>query len=275
MKEMVDYVLDERKTREELCHTSGVTKQTAYEDMVFIKQLFGKTEGREYLHWVLSHDKGVSDNVADAVALEVLQLLQKRYQIVLATHINTENVHTHFLINTVDITSGRKFSESVPDMLKFREKINQILETHGLNTIGTIEEFDEDTEDDIFADSNTGLSDNDEMRVYISNAVEDTVDCGVGSVEDGNIFTPGIYYSQNVGGDRFIQGNTWISGVTYDSTSEGLKANKGEQELIPGVTYEAGPVKVRLEEEEGTFFGKMCIENNRILYPGVLYEAGN
>lgn len=246
MKEMVDYVLDERKTREELCHTSGVTKQAAYEDMVFIKQLFGKTEGREYLHWVLSHDKGVSDNVADAVALEVLQLLQKRYQIVLATHINTENVHTHFLINTVDITSGRKFSESVPDMLKFREKINQILETHGLNTIGTIEEFD-----------------------------EDTVDCGVGSVEDGNIFTPGIYYSQNVGGDRFIQGNTWISGVTYDSTSEGLKANKGEQELIPGVTYEAGPVKVRLEEEEGTFFGKMCIENNRILYPGVLYEAGN
>lgn len=144
--ERVTYVFDLHKTRPELCHTLGVARRTVYDDMVFIKQLYGKTDGRQYLHWVLSYDSGVPETVADLVGQDVLRLLMGEYQAIMATHTNTANFHNHFLINTVNLVSGNKFSESISDMLVFRDKINVILESYGLQPIAQVETISETEE---------------------------------------------------------------------------------------------------------------------------------
>lgn len=144
--ERVSYIFDPNKTRPELCHTLGVARRTVYDDMVFIKQLYGKTDGRQYLHWVVSYDSGVPETVADQVGQAVLRLLNGQYQAIMATHTNTANFHNHFLINTVNLASGNKFSESISDMLVFRDKINAILEFYGLQPVGHVETISETEE---------------------------------------------------------------------------------------------------------------------------------
>lgn len=141
--ERVAYVFDQNKTRQELCHTLGVARRTVYDDMLFIKQLYGKTDGRQYLHWILSYDSGVPETVADQVGQKVLRLLNGQYQAIMATHTNTANFHNHFLVNTVNLASGNKFSESISDMLVFRDKINAILESYGLKPVGQVETISE------------------------------------------------------------------------------------------------------------------------------------
>lgn len=141
LKNAINYIFDPEKTSDHLIYSRGVAKMSAYEDMRFIKELYCKATGRQYLHWVLSHDKGVPLEIVKAVNLEVLKLIGNEFQVVAATHTNTQNLHTHFVLNSVKVRDGKKFSQSRKEMLQFRQAINEILQAHGLKTIGTTEDF--------------------------------------------------------------------------------------------------------------------------------------
>lgn len=144
IRSLVQYIFNEQKTTPQLCHTSGVGTDTIYADMLFLKELYCKTQGRQCLHWVISHDAGVESKVVDCVAIDIIDLLRGEFQVAAATHINTKNCHTHFIINSVKITTGIKFSESKRDMMSFRTKINDVLQRYGLERIEKIEEVSQD-----------------------------------------------------------------------------------------------------------------------------------
>ena len=145
----IRYILNPQKTTDDLIYVCGVSKESAFEDMRFLKELYCKTSGRQYLHWILSHDKGVPLEIVKAVNREVMDLIAKEYQVIAATHTNTNNLHTHFILNAVRIKDGKKFSQSRRDMLQFREAVNKILQAQGLKSIGRTEEFEmsEDVEE--------------------------------------------------------------------------------------------------------------------------------
>ena len=83
-------------------------------------------------------------NTVDCVAKDIIGLLKEEFQVAAATHINTNNCHTHFVINSVKITTGMKFSESKRDMMAFRIKINDVLQRYGLEQIEKVEEVSQD-----------------------------------------------------------------------------------------------------------------------------------
>lgn len=141
LKNAINYIFDPEKTCDHLTYSRGVGKMSAYEDMRFLKELYYKATGRQYLHWVLSHDKGVPLEIVKAVNLEVLKLIGNEFQVVAATHTNTQNLHTHFVLNSVKVKDGKKFSQSRKEMLQFRQVINEILQAHGLKSIGKTESF--------------------------------------------------------------------------------------------------------------------------------------
>lgn len=145
----IRYILNPQKNTDDLIYVCGVSKESAFEDMRFLKELYCKTSGRQYLHWILSHDKGVPLEIVKAVNREVMDLIAKEYQVIAATHTNTNNLHTHFILNAVRIKDGKKFSQSRRDMLQFREAVNKILQAQGLKSIGRTEEFEmsEDVEE--------------------------------------------------------------------------------------------------------------------------------
>lgn len=44
-----------------------------------------------------------------------------KYEIVVTTHLNTENIHNHIVINSVSFKTGKKFQNHISDHYKFRE----------------------------------------------------------------------------------------------------------------------------------------------------------
>ena len=142
LKKAINYIFDPEKTCDHLTYSIGVEKKSAYEDMRFLKELHCKIMGRQYLHWVLSHDDGVLLKTVVGVNLEVLELIGDEFQVVAATHTNTQNLHTHFVLNSVKVKDGKKFSQSRRDMLMFRQDVNEILKSNGLKPIEKIEAFE-------------------------------------------------------------------------------------------------------------------------------------
>lgn len=138
LKGSIAYIFNPEKVKHGCRGGTGVVYDEAYDDMKIIKVLHNKTKGRQYIHFIISFDKGISYLKAFDICEEILDYFSDEYQIVFAVHENTENIHGHFILNTVAV-DGRKFRQSTKEMLSFRTFVNEILEDYGLNTIGKIE----------------------------------------------------------------------------------------------------------------------------------------
>ena len=217
VKALANYVFDLGKTSEEYCHTLGVSRLDASIDMLLLKALYRKTGGRQVLHWVLSFDEDVTAELADEVGMKVLHLLEGKYQAIAATHINTLNRHVHFAINPIDIVTGKKFSESVKDMLTFREKINDILSDYNLSLIGQIESLDEENwdEGEIMPEKQEiqcGNVEENVMRITpdhtyyfpVMHQEFGHVWRGMAAIENNRLLEPGLYYGEPREGDFVV-----------------------------------------------------------------------
>lgn len=110
---LIEYVMNGDKT-DEMKYVSGVNclPETAYEEMTSTKNRFNK--GKEKIigyHLIQSFKEGeVTPEVAHELGLEyVNEVFDKDFEVVVATHLNTDNVHNHIVINSVSLKTGKKF----------------------------------------------------------------------------------------------------------------------------------------------------------------------
>lgn len=110
---LIEYVMNGDKT-DEMKYVSGVNclPETAYEEMIATKNRFNK--GKEKIigyHLIQSFVEGeVTPEVAHELGLEyVNEVFGKDFEVVVATHLNTDNVHNHIVINSVSLKTGKKF----------------------------------------------------------------------------------------------------------------------------------------------------------------------
>ena len=110
---LIEYVMNGDKT-DEMKYVSGVNclPETAYEEMLATKNRFNK--GKEKIigyHLIQSFAEGeVTPEVAHELGLEyVNEVFGKDFEVVVATHLNTDNVHNHIVINSVSLKTGKKF----------------------------------------------------------------------------------------------------------------------------------------------------------------------
>ena len=113
LKGLIDYVMNGDKT-DEMKYVSGVNclPETAYEEMISTKNRFNK--GKEQIigyHLIQSFkEEEVTPEVAHELGLEyVNEVFGKDFEVVVATHLNTDNVHNHIVINSVSLKTGKKF----------------------------------------------------------------------------------------------------------------------------------------------------------------------
>lgn len=97
-------------------------------------------EGRQYIHFLISFDAGVDPEIALEVCKNAVKYYQGRYQILAAVHLDTNNLHCHYVLNTVPIRGGRKFDQKRSDLYRFRRYINKLLVERGLRPIEAMEE---------------------------------------------------------------------------------------------------------------------------------------
>ena len=120
----IRYVENDDKT-DQTMFVSGIncSKHNAYNEMIAVKRRFGERGKNIAYHGYQSFAAGeVTPDEAHQIGLETArQMWGARYQVVVTTHLNTDNIHNHFVINSVSYVDGKKFRNGIGDRLELRK----------------------------------------------------------------------------------------------------------------------------------------------------------
>lgn len=135
---VLEYAANGDKT--EMKHyVSGINcnKSYAAEQYEFVKCQFDKRGGIVAYHAYQSFDKEeVTGQQAHEIGKKMAQeLWGDRFQVIVTTHLNTEHVHNHFVINSVSFKDGKRFHDSKETYAKLREASDRYCREYGLSVI--------------------------------------------------------------------------------------------------------------------------------------------
>lgn len=144
LRNAIDYILDvkhgEEKTKGGLLvgGNAGTNNKEILNNMLDTKRAYGKTDGRQGYHFVLSFAKGETDeNTAYEVVREFCEsYLGDDYDYVFAIHTDKEHLHGHIVFNSVSRTDGYKYHYKKGDWKKYIQPVtDRICEEHGLEPL--------------------------------------------------------------------------------------------------------------------------------------------
>lgn len=136
-KNGITYITDEKKAK-------IVSVRNLFEDEDYAKQFdetaswFGKGDKfdeRKYYHCKLScaRKDNVSPEKAHAYAEELTAKLFQNYECVIATHTDTQTVHSHIIVNAVDPITGKKLQFSKQDYVNMKDEANRLGKKYGFS----------------------------------------------------------------------------------------------------------------------------------------------
>ena len=102
------------------------------------KRRFNKPGGRLGYHMEQSFQAGeVTPEMAHKIGLELAQeLFGDRYEVIVATHVDTGHIHNHILLNSVSFVDGKKFHQPKSYYEKqIRQVSDRLCERYGLSII--------------------------------------------------------------------------------------------------------------------------------------------
>lgn len=137
---IIKYIMNGEKT-EKMMYVSGVNcrPDTAIFEMQDTKKRFDKEDGIISYHLIQSFDgKEISPKKCHELGLQYAkELFGDDFQFVVATHLNTDNVHNHIVINSVSFKSGNKFYSNRETKDFIRITSDFICRENGLSVIKT------------------------------------------------------------------------------------------------------------------------------------------
>ena len=120
----IRYVENDDKT-DQTMFVSGIncSKHNAYNEMIAVKRRFGERGKNIAYHGYQSFAIGeVTPEEAHAIGKETARKMWgAKYQVVVTTHLNTDNIHNHFVVNSVSFKTGRKFRNGIGDRIELRK----------------------------------------------------------------------------------------------------------------------------------------------------------
>ena len=138
LADVIAYAANEDKT-EKLFYTTGIncSVECARDQFDTTKLRFGKTGGIVAFHAYQSFKEGeVTPDEAHAIGVQLAkELWGDRFQMVVATHVNTKCVHSHIVINSVSFRDGHKFNGCKANTRLLRDTSDRICLEHGLSVI--------------------------------------------------------------------------------------------------------------------------------------------
>ena len=120
----IRYVENDDKT-DQTMFVSGIncSKYNAYNEMIAVKRRFGERGKNIAYHGYQSFAIGeVTPEEAHSIGKETARKMWgAKYQVVVTTHLNTDNIHNHFVVNSVSFKTGRKFRNGIGDRIELRK----------------------------------------------------------------------------------------------------------------------------------------------------------
>lgn len=140
MKNSLDYVKRKDKTQlgdRQLVTGWNCVAQSAYEEMMTTKRRHGKTDGRMFYQFVqsFSPEEDVTPEEVHTIGLELAQRLFPDFEVVVATQVDADHLHSHLIVNSVSCATGRKLHQNAADLQRQRQISDEICAAHGLTVL--------------------------------------------------------------------------------------------------------------------------------------------
>ena len=138
LEAVINYAKNGDKTEKGIL-VSGINclPDTAYFQMMLTKKNFHKEDGRLGYHIIQSFNgKEVYPEKCNSIGVELAQsLFGDKYQVLVCTHIDKENVHNHIVLNSVSFIDGSKYHNSNAELAFIRETNDDLCKKYGLSVI--------------------------------------------------------------------------------------------------------------------------------------------
>lgn len=140
----INYATNENKTEKQY-YVSGINcvAQIAYREMTIVKKQFNKLDGILGYHAYQSF-KGneVTPEIAHEIGVKLAEeIWGDRFQVLVTTHVNTKNVHNHFVVNSVSFVDGKKYYNKKDTYSLIRKTSDDICREYGLTVIEEKEHY--------------------------------------------------------------------------------------------------------------------------------------
>lgn len=174
LDQLIEYAINGEKTEEKL-YVSGINcmPDTAFYEMKNVKKQFFKTEGIECFHGIQSFVKDeVTPEQAHEIGVKLAnELWGEKFQVIISTHLNTDNIHNHFVINSVSFLDGKRFCNTKRDYALMRKTSDRLCKEYGLSVLNQEEKYNK------YATSN-----------LYKELMKDSIDYAIASSKDYNEF---------------------------------------------------------------------------------------
>lgn len=111
--------------------------QSAYNEMMNTKLRFKKADGRMYYHLLQSFhpDENLTPETAHEIAFRFAEENFKGYEVLVATHVDRNHIHSHFVINSVNAEDGYKYHPDNHEIQRLRDSSDKLCFEYGLSVI--------------------------------------------------------------------------------------------------------------------------------------------
>ncbi len=111
--------------------------QSAFNEMVNTKLQYRKAGGRQYYHIMQSFhpDEPITPETAHEIALRFAEENFPGYEVLVATHVDRNHIHSHFVVNSVNAETGYKFHSDNNEIQRLRDASDKLCIKYGLSVV--------------------------------------------------------------------------------------------------------------------------------------------
>ena len=124
--------------KEKTCYVSCLNcdGNNPFDDMKDTKDYYRKNGGVLAYHGYQSFKEGeVTPDIAHEIGVKFVEEMFKDYEVVVATHQNTNHIHNHFIINSVSFKTGKKYNNNRTNLAKLRNISDSLCAEYGLSVL--------------------------------------------------------------------------------------------------------------------------------------------
>lgn len=135
---VIDYVNNDNKTNEKKYVTCiNCDSFDPCKSMMNTKKFFNDHKQIMAFHGYQSFEPGeVSSEVAHEIGVKLVEeLYGNRFEVVVATHVDKNHIHNHFLLNSTSFVDGKRFCNTKKDYQMLRETSDKLCLEYGLSVI--------------------------------------------------------------------------------------------------------------------------------------------
>ncbi len=138
LRNVIDYARNADKTEKEY-FVSGINcdPDSAYEEMQDAKEFYHKEDKILAFHGYQSFVKGeVSPEIAHKIGVQLAnEMWGDRFQVIVTTHLNTNHIHNHLVLNSVSFKDGLKYYSNRTNTARLRHISDEICREYGLSVL--------------------------------------------------------------------------------------------------------------------------------------------